>query len=61
MGLGAVVLSDLMKGEPRAHSSFQSVPGCEEVPAMPARLGRHTVLLWTRTDGTALLAHMNYT
>lgn len=44
MGLGAVVLTDLMTGELRAPSKFKSVLGQETVIAMPAQPSLHTML-----------------
>lgn len=60
MGLGAVVLTDLMTGEPRAPSNFKSVLGCETVTAMPAHPSFHTMLPWTYLYEANLWAYMNY-
>lgn len=44
MGLGAVVLTELMTEDPLAPSNFRSVLGCETVIAMPAHPSLHTML-----------------
>lgn len=60
MGLGAVVLTDLMTGELRAPSNFKSALGCETVIAMPAHPGFHTMLPQTYVYKANLWAYMNY-
>ncbi len=60
MGLGAVVLTDLMTGELRAPFNFKSVLGRENVTAMPAYPSFHTMLPQTYVYKANLWAYMNY-
>lgn len=60
MGLGAVVLTDLMTGALRAPSNFKSVLGRETVIAMPAHPCFHTMLPQTYVYEANLWAYMNY-
>lgn len=60
MGLGAVVLTDLMTGELRAPSNFKSVLGCENVIAMPAHPSFHPMPPQTYVYKATLWAYMNY-
>lgn len=60
MGLGAVVLTELMTGELRAPSNFKTVLGCETIVAMPARPSFHIMLPQTYVYKANLWAYMNY-